>query len=57
MSAYVIVEFTVKDPDVHREKYGIWPQFRDAACRARAGGCARALMCRLYPWLSHYRVK
>jgi len=22
MSAYVIVEFTVKDPDVYREKYG-----------------------------------
>ncbi len=22
MSAYVIVEFTVKDPDVQREKYG-----------------------------------
>ena len=22
MSAYVIVEFTVKDPDIYREKYG-----------------------------------
>ena len=22
MSAYVVVEFTVKDPDVYREKYG-----------------------------------
>jgi uncharacterized protein (DUF1330 family) len=22
MSAYVIAEFTVKDPDVYREKYG-----------------------------------
>ena len=37
--------------------FGIWPQFRDAVCPVRAGGCARVLMGRLYPWLSHYRVK
>ncbi len=26
MSAYVIVEFTVKDPDVYREKYAAMPE-------------------------------
>lgn len=41
MSAYVIVEFTVKDPDVYREKYS-----------AIAGGQPRSTEARFSPQVS-----
>ncbi len=39
MSAYVIVEFTVKDPDVYREKYAA--NAGKTAKRARRRGSRR----------------
>ena len=46
MSAYVIVEFTVKDPDVYREKYG-------PCARSKAGRSASMRSCTAM--LAHFR--
>ena len=53
MSAYVIVEFTVKDPDVYREKYAAMLDRRPKSTEARFSPTATGRSSRR--WLAHFR--
>ena len=52
MSAYVIVEFTVKDPDVYREKYAATLDRRPKSTEARFSPTVTGRSCMAMPSLS-----
>ena len=54
MSAYVIVEFTVKDPEMYREKYGPI-RWADGQRARRRGSRQQQLGSPARRWLAHFR--